>query len=112
MSEAIERRLNELRQVKDQYAKAQARRVYLEHFRKSKLAILMNGYSREHATAAAQERMARAHPEYVELLDALETATEQAEKLYWELRISLKGADLWQTEQASKRAEHRAYQST
>ena len=101
----FENRLNELRILAGQYAKAQAEREYLDNFRHSKIAILMKQYEKDYPTAAAQEREARAHPEYRELLDALRTATEEAEKARWLLKIAEIGASLYQTEQANARAE-------
>ena len=110
MIDPIEKRLHELRLLAGEYAKAQSDREYLENFRHSKLAILMkeadrNGYS----TAAAQEREARANPEYLSLLDGLKVATEKAERCKWELKIAEMGAGLWQTAQANKRAEMKGY---
>lgn len=107
--ERIEQRMIELRRLSGERAQAKRRLVYLEHFRKSKLAILMKAAAFDHKTTAAQEREARAHPEYIELLEGMAEATEEFEKLDWELRISMKGADLWQTLEASKRAERRGY---
>lgn len=116
MSDQIEKRLDELRQCSKEYAKAKSERVYLEEFRKSKIAILMKKYACENgpngqlfSTAAAQEREARADPEYLELLKELKKATETEEKHRWELKISDWGIDLWRTKQANRRAEHKAY---
>lgn len=107
---SIEQRLHELRGIASKYAKAEAQRAYLEEFKKSKLSMLMKAFEVEGIkTAAGQEREARAHGDYVELLEGLRTATEEAEKLYWELQIARMGAGLWQTEQANQRAERRAY---
>lgn len=106
----IEARLHELRELARHYAKAEAERSYLEHFRKSKLALLMkdaelNGI----ATVNAQERDARCHPEYLELLRGLQIATEAAERAKWELQIARLGADVWRTQQANRRTEIETY---
>ena len=106
---SIEERLESLRQLAAAYAEAQSQRVYLEEFKKSKLAQLMKKYERDYPTAAAQEREARADPEYIELLDGLRVATKNAEQARWELKIAEMGAGLWQTKQANVRAERRAY---
>jgi len=83
-NEAIERRLTELREISRQYAKAKAEAEYLEHFRKSKHAILMREAEKEgYKTSAAQEREAYAHPEYVQLLDGYKTAVELCERARW-----------------------------
>ncbi len=107
MSEdAIERRLNELRETAASYAKAHAIKEHLEEFKKSKLAILMKQAEREgFGTSAAQEREARAHPDYLALLDGLKAATEESEALRWKLKIAEIGADVWRTQQSNRRAE-------
>jgi hypothetical protein len=104
--EVIERRLQELRDTADRYAKALAQCEYLDEFKKSKLALLMKdaevlGF----ATAAAQEREARAHPDYKGLLEGLRDAREAAESLRWKLKIAEIGADIWRTQQSNRRAE-------
>lgn len=107
--QTIERRLTELRTKAALYAKAAAEKTYLEEFRKSKLAILQKKYMKDFDSVAAQEREARADPEYVDLLNALKFAVEEEQKLFWELQIARMGAGLWQTQQANQRAERRAY---
>ena len=117
MSEAIERRLNELRDIARKYAKAEGERTRLEHFRRSQRAILMKKYGRVlgddnrplYATTAAQEREAEADPEYIAVINGLAVATEEAERLRWELKIAELGAGVWQTQMANQRAERRAY---
>lgn len=111
MSEdAIERRMAELRDLAGKFAKAYATREHLDEFKKSKLAILMKQAEREGATtAAAQEREARANPQYLELLDGLKDAVEQSESLRWQLKIAEIGAEVWRTREANRRAEKRGY---
>jgi hypothetical protein len=109
-SDAIERRLQELRELAKKYAQAEAQRTHIEEFKKSKLAILMKQAERDgFTTSAAQEREARAHQQYIDLLDGLKVATEQAEEARWLLRIAQMGAELWRTQQASLRAEQKGY---
>lgn len=106
----IERKTKELRDLAAKYAKAEAERTYLEEFKKSKLSILMKTFEVNGiTTAAAQEREARAHADYLALLQGLRDATEAAEKARWELKIAELGAELWRTREASMRAERRAY---
>ena len=108
--EAIERRMKELRETAGKFAKAVATREHLDEFKKSKLAILMKKYELEgHKTSAAQEREARADPAYIDLLEGLKVAVEQSEALRWELKIAEIGAEVWRTQQASKRAERKGY---
>lgn len=110
MHDGIERRLHELRETAARYAEARGNQVYLDHFRKSKLAMLMRAAELDgQKTVAAQEREAYADPEYVELLRGIKVATEEAERLRWELEIARMGAELWRTEQANERAERSGY---
>ena len=108
--EAIETRLNELREKAAEYATAYAEKEYLEEFKKTKLALLMKDAEKSGCTsAAAQEREARASKEYSDFLDGLKAATEKAERLRWQLRIAEIGADVWRSQEATKRAERKGY---
>jgi hypothetical protein len=110
MSEQLEKRLQELRDQADRYAKAQADRIYLNHYRKSKLAMLMADFAKQGLeTVNAQEREARHHPDYLAVLENLREATEIAEREGWHLRIAMQGSSLYQTMEATKRAEITAY---
>jgi hypothetical protein len=86
------------------YAKAKAERVYLDEFRRSKRALLMqeaelHGYE----TSAAQERQAYSHPEYQQLLQGLKEAITIEETLKWQLTAAQIKVDIWRTEQANNR---------
>jgi hypothetical protein len=83
------------------YAKAKAERIYLEEFRKSKKALLMQ--SSPHATAAMQERDAYAHPEYLGLLAALRVAVETEETARWMLTAAQARVEVWRSQEASNR---------
>ncbi|HHZ97174.1 MAG TPA: hypothetical protein EYN67_16870 [Flavobacteriales bacterium] len=73
----IENLFHEWRASIDEAAKAKADEVYLREFRKSKKAMLMQeGKDEGHKTGQERESYAYAHPEYLELLDALRVATE------------------------------------
>lgn len=110
--EAIEARLHEMRSVSDEYAKAYADASYLEEYRKSKKALLMRQAEIDGAkTSAAQETVAYAHPEYIELLKSLKEAIEVREKLRWRFEVARLSVGVWQTAQANQRAEQRAYGS-
>lgn len=85
------------------FAKAKAERIYIEEFRKSKKAILMQK-STENAISA-QERDAYAHEEYQELLLGLQSAIEVEELLRWQLIAAQARIDIWRTEQANNRTE-------
>lgn len=110
MNEKIEARMHELREMAEQFAAAYADRTYIEEMRKSKLAILMKQAEVDgHKTTAAQEREARAHPEYLSLLEGLKAATELSEKLRWHLEIAKLGVGIWQTQRATERIEMQLY---
>lgn len=107
MSEEIEKPLNFIRDKAKEYAKAKATRVYLEQFRKSKKAILIQ--EAPQGTGQAKESYAYAHPEYIALLDALRVAVEQEERLRYMIRAAELKFDQWRTEQATKRMEFNKY---
>ncbi|CAB4195554.1 hypothetical protein UFOVP1298_26 [uncultured Caudovirales phage] len=110
MSDKAEARLNELRITSKDFSEAMGLRNYLEEFKKSKLALLMkDAEARGFTSAAAQEREARAHEEYLDLLIDLKTAFIDSERLRWELEITKLGVAVWQTTNANERAERRAY---
>lgn len=88
------------------YAKAKAERVYLEEFRKSKKAMLMQAHGDK--PIGAQEREAYAHPEYLALLDALRTAVEAEETARWTLVSAQARVEVWRSQEASNRAMDRA----
>lgn len=106
MTEAYEKRCNELDELAADYAKAEAERSYLEEFKKSKLAILMKeAETKGFKAISAQEREARASDTYIELLQGLRVATEEAEKTKWFLKNAHMKAGLYQTRQATERAK-------
>jgi hypothetical protein len=86
------------------YAKAKSERIYIEEFRKSKKALLMQiAQLKGVETMAAQERDAYANLEYQELLQGLKIAVETEEKLRWQLIAAQLKVDIWRTEQANNR---------
>jgi len=86
------------------YAKAKSERIYIEEFRKSKKALLMQmAQLKGVETMAAQERDAYANEEYQELLKGLKEAVEVEEKLRWQLIAAQLKVDIWRTEQANNR---------
>lgn len=91
-----------------EYAKAKAERVYLEEFRKSKKAILMQNHAEQ--SIGAQEREAYAHPEYLTLLLALRAAVEAEETWRWKLVAAQARVEVWRSQEASNRAQDRVTQ--
>lgn len=83
-------------------AKAKAERIYLEEFRKSKKAILIQ--QAESGTAQSKEAYAYSHPEYLEVLQGLRKAVEAEERLRWLMVEAQTRCDLWRSQEASNRA--------
>jgi hypothetical protein len=90
------------------FAKAKAERVYLEEFRKSKKALLMQASTE--STSAAQERDAYAHEEYRQLLEGLKQAVEIEEQLRWTLIAAQARIEIWRSQEASNRLQDKATQ--
>lgn len=102
----VEARFAELETLAAAYAAAQAELDHLQEFRKSKKAILMKDAEMGGVTSAVmQERDAYRNVEYLDLLDGLQEATENALKLKWQLTIAQMKFEYWRTTQANKRAE-------
>ena len=89
-----------------QYAQAKAERIYLEEFRKSKKALLMQLHNDK--PIGAQEREAYAHPEYIGLLAALQVAVEKEENLRWMMTAATTRVEVWRSQEASNRQQDRA----
>jgi hypothetical protein len=91
------------------FAKAKAERTYLEEYRKSLKAILMQQAQVDgHQTAAAQEREAYADERYQALLQGLKAAVEAEEEVRWGLVAAQARIDVWRSREASSRQEVRA----
>lgn len=100
--------LETIKELTGPHAQAKANRTYIEHFRKSKKALLMIQAEREgHKTAAMQERFAYAHPEYVELLEGMRAAVEEEERLRFQIVAAQAAIEIWRTKAANARAEHK-----
>ena len=98
--------LETLKELSPQYAQAKADRTRLEHFRKSKKALLMiEAEKAGHKSAAMQERYAYAHDEYIALLDGLHAAVEIDGRLRFQLLAAERAIRIWQTRMASDRIE-------
>jgi len=105
-----ETKLQEIREIIEQYAEAKAQKDYLEEFKKSKLSILMKEYEVKGISANnAQEREARADERYIEILKGLRDATKTAESLRWQLKIKEMQFEVWREKQWNQRAEQKRY---
>ena len=94
--------------IAPKYAKAKAERVYLEEYRKSKKALLMQQHTDK--AIGAQEREAYAHPEYIGLLAALQVAVETEETARWQLVAAQARVEVWRSQEASARQQDRVTQ--
>lgn len=88
-------------------AQAEAERIYLLEFRKSKKAMLMTDYelAEPGAPIAKQERYAYSHPDYLQLLEGLKEATQISARLRHEMKVMEMRFETWRTQQATLRAE-------
>ena len=87
-------------------AQAKADRVYLEEYRKTLKALLMQRC--EETSAVAQEREAYASPEYAAHLLGLKAAVEAEELLKWRMVTDQASVEVWRSQEASNRAIDRA----
>ena len=88
------------------FSQAKAERIYLEEFRKSKIALLMKQSMEK--TLAGQERDALAHPEYQELLQGIREAVVIEEELRWHMVSAQARIDIYRSQEATARMEMKA----
>jgi hypothetical protein len=107
MSEdVVESRFQQLEELAQQYAEAQAQSDYLDEFTKSKLAMLMKVAEAQGATSAAiQERDARRDPEFLTHIQGKKVALERALALKWKLEVTKMRFEWARTKAANRRAE-------
>lgn len=100
--QAVERAIQWMIDNADAAATARAHREYVEQYRKTLKAQLMQ----EHAALpiGAQEREAYADERYVAHLDALRAAVEQDERMRWLMTAAETRVSAWQTQQRGLRA--------
>ena len=87
-------------------AQARAERVYLEEYRKSLKALLMQ--SSQQSSAVLQEREAYADKSYQEHLQALRIAVEREESLRWKMVTAQTAVEVWRSQESSNRMMDRA----
>ena len=97
----IEKALDFIRDYAEPLAKAKAERIYIEQFRKSKKALLVN--SVKEGTIQAKESYAYAHSEYITLLDSFKIAVEEEERLKWMMVAAQCKIEVWRSQNASAR---------
>lgn len=98
--EQAEKAADYIRDHASQFAQAKANRVQLEHFRQSQLAILFNSFD---GGVAERENRARAHPDYIAVLNGIKAATEAEETLRWMMEAARLKVELWRTQSANDR---------
>ena len=91
----------------NEYAQAEANKVYMEELRKTIKAEEMKNAeifgAGEYKTAAMQEREAYASPRYKQHLLALKQAVEERERLRWMLIAAQERIAVWRSQEASNR---------
>lgn len=108
--EETERRMEKIRQLIRDHAKAKHDRVRLEQFRKVMKARLMKQAEQQGYNAiGAQEREAYADPEYEVCINGLAVATEKESETWWMLQMEEWKFESWRTRMASERAEKARY---
>ncbi len=90
-----------IRDHSDKHAKAKADRIFLQEFRKSQKALLMNKCDEK--TASARESYAYAHDDYIQVIEGLRIAVEDEERIKWLITAAQIKIDIWRTEQANNR---------
>ena len=60
-------------------------------------------------TGQEREAYAYAHPEYLEVLEALRIAVEESEDFKWRMIVAEKRVDIWRTKSANVRKEQNMY---
>ena len=84
--ESIEKSLVFINKKAEEHANAKSQRIYLEEFRKSKKALLMNeAESSGRKTGQERESYAYSHSDYILLLEGIRAAIQIEEKLRWQL---------------------------
>lgn len=104
MSEEINifRCLDFIRDNSKAMAQAKANRIYMEEFRKSLKAKLIQ--KSEASTATAKETYAYAHADYQNHLDGLRQAVEIEEELRWQMIAAQAKIEVWRSLGANQRA--------
>jgi hypothetical protein len=97
---SIESALEFMRDNAKPLAEAKAQRIYLEQFRKTQKALLI-----QQATGTIQEKdsYAYAHEDYIQVLDGLKVAVEQEEFLRWKMTAAQAYVEVWRSKQANNR---------
>lgn len=96
----IEMAVDFMRDNAEPLAKAKANRIYLEQFRKSKKAILVQEVT---GTILERESYAYGHKDYIGIIEGLRVAVEEEERLKWLMAAAQAKMEIWRTQQANNR---------
>ena len=112
--EVLESKLQKIREIGENHAKAKSELARLEHGRKILLAVLMkkfmiNSNTGKLDSAVAQDREARASDEYKAHIDKLAEAVKEEAKWNWEKKLFEINYDRWKTETISQMKEYKNY---
>ena len=102
----VEKAINYIRDNAPLYAKAKAERVYIEQFRKSQKALLVQETS---GTIQDRESYAYSHTDYILLLEGLKCAVEKEEEIKWRMEAAKLKVEIYRTEQATNRVVDRVH---
>ena len=102
----ISKALNHLRDHSTHLARAKATRIYLEQFRKSKKALLMNEIE---GPQHVRESYAYSHPEYIQLLEDYRDSVSEEESEKWLMTAAQLKVEVYRTQQANNRFIDRAH---
>lgn len=93
--------LREMWRTGPKLAQAKANRVYLEEYRKTLKAVLMQ--QSDAKTAVDREADAYAHVDYFQHLQALRAAVEEEERLRWVMVTHSAAVEVWRSQSANER---------
>ncbi len=106
----IEMMINKYRLAGPLAASAKAKRVYLEEFKRTLLALLMKDAEIKGCkVVSAQDRDAYADDRYVDHLKGYKVAVEEDELMKFEVKRLELEIEVWRTQQANERLERKAY---
>lgn len=106
----IEMMINKYRLIGPAAASAKAKRIYLEEFKRTLLALLMKDAEIKGCkVVSAQDRDAYADSRYLEHLNGYRVAVEEDELMKFEVKRLELEIDVWRTHQANERLERKAY---
>ena len=115
ISEAkVEKALEYMRIEAKALAQAKGERIYLQEFRKTQKAILMqdamNHPSEQvNKTGITRETYAYAHDDYVKILAGLKEAVIIEEEAHWKMIAAQAFVEVWRTQQATNRMIDRSH---